>query len=90
MRETAIVELRPIVIFGHCHDDGLVQLKASLVKSGNVNFMAGRLDEGGARDSETLARAALVIVSSATTSLEERERIGRAAVRYSVPLLLLT
>jgi hypothetical protein len=84
MNRAATRELRPMVI---CHEDGLVRLKATLVKSGIMNFVAGRL---GDVDVDALARAALVIVSSATTSPEERERIVTVAHRHSVPLLLLT
>jgi hypothetical protein len=86
MNRTATREPRPIVIFGHCHEDGLVRLKATLAKTGIMNFVAGRLGEG---DRDGLARAALVIVSSTTTSPEERERIGHVARRHSVPMLLL-
>ena len=81
-------EFRPIVIFGHYHEDDLIWLKATLVKSGIGNFVAGRLDEGGA--CEDVARAALVIISTAATSSKERRRIGRAAKRHAVPLLFLS
>jgi hypothetical protein len=86
----ASMQLRPIVIFGHCHEEALIRLKARLLKNGVANFVAGRLGGGEVGEGEDVACAALVIVSTTTTSSEERDRIGREARRCSVPVLLLS